>query len=101
MCLPDPLKPMLMQICVMNADPTNPNRRQLTFNPAFHGTPVWSPDGKQPLYSSQPGGPGTLQQLYVMNADGTGQTQLSNPNPAVNEGRNLLGSWGVLRVTAP
>ena len=40
----------------------------------------WSPTGKQILFSHQPGsGASTVAQIWVMNADGTNQHQLSNP----------------------
>jgi Tol biopolymer transport system component len=72
------------------------NRRRLTHNNVFEGTPVWSPDGAKILFTSATGG-GMGQQLFVMNADGTGiPTQLTFP-----PGLNVLASWGVIRVKAP
>ena len=59
----------------------------------FEGTPNWSPDGKKLLFSRQLG---AGQQLWVMNADGTEQTQVTN-----TDGFNTLASWGLVRVTAP
>ncbi len=77
------------EICVMNADGTDPI--QLTDNSVADGTPTWSPDGQQILFSRivAPG----RQQLFVMNGDGTGVTQITN-----FAGTNLLASWGELRV---
>jgi TolB protein len=80
------------EICDMKADGSD--RRQLTDNTVFDGTPTFSPNGQQILFhrTVAPGTPG-VQQLWLMNADGTGQTQLTNP-PGVNN----LANWGVVRV---
>jgi len=80
------------EICTMNADGSD--RRQLTDNTLLDGTPSFSPDGQQILFhrTVAPGTPGGIQ-LWMMNADGTGQTQLTNP-----PGDNLFGNWGVVRV---
>jgi TolB protein len=79
------------EICVMNADGSD--RQQLTDNTAFEGTPTFSPDGQQIVWArSMVGG----QQLWLMNADGTGQMQLTNP-----PGLNTIANWGVLRVHIP
>lgn len=40
------------------------------------GTPVWSPDGTRIAFSRI--GPGSDNEIYVINADGTGSTQLTN-----------------------
>jgi TolB protein len=90
------------EICVMNvnADGTVTDRRQLTDNAVLDATPIWSPDGRKILFArdtvvpeTQP--PQVTPQLFVMNADGTGVTQLT----AAAADRNFLASWGVLRVT--
>jgi Tol biopolymer transport system component len=75
------------EICDMNADGSD--RRQLTDNTVFDGTPTFSPDGLQIVWvrAQQP------QQLWLMNADGTGQTQLTFP-----PGFNTIANWGVVRV---
>jgi Tol biopolymer transport system component len=62
--------------------------RQLTFNDAFDEAPVWSPDGSQVLFASnihdpnhECGLPPCNWDLYRVNVDGTGLTQLtSSPN---------------------
>ena len=45
---------------------------RLTFDPATHWTPIWSPDGKQILFSSNRKS-GT--QLFLKNADGSGSEE--------------------------
>jgi len=75
------------EICVMNADGTN--FVQLTDNAVFDGTPTFSPDGEKIVFSRNP----APQQMWMMNADGTGETQLTFP-----PGWNLFANWGVLRV---
>jgi Tol biopolymer transport system component len=84
------------EICVMNAD--GMNFVQLTDNAVFDGTPTFSPDGQKILFHrTMPPPPMTTerqtQQLWMMNADGTGQMQLTVP-----PGFNNLANWGVLRV---
>ena len=41
------------------------------------GNPSWSPDGSRIAYESLRGG---STEIYVVNADGTGQTRLTNNN---------------------
>lgn len=55
--------------------------------------PSWSPDGKQITFTSNRDG---NDEIYVMNADGTGQTNI-NHNPASDNG----GRWGVHPVIPP
>lgn len=61
----------------MNADGTGQFR--LTNNAATEEYPAWSPDGSKIAFdTNRDGNP----EIYVMNADGTGQTNISNSNPA-------------------
>ena len=58
----------------MNADGTG--RVQVTDNSVFEATGTWSLDGTKIVFQRLvPGG----QQLWIMNADGTDQTQLTPP----------------------
>jgi Tol biopolymer transport system component len=76
------------EICVMNAD--GAGRVQLTDNSVFEATGTWSLDGTKIVFQRNvPGG----QQLWIMDADGTDQTQLTVP-----PGINLFPKWGELRV---
>ena len=77
------------QICVMNADGSS--QVQLTFDSVPDFTPTWSSDGSQIVFHRAVGG---LEQLFRMNADGTGKMQIVN-----SDGRNLLASQGVVKVT--
>lgn len=79
------------RICVINADGTG--FVQLTHEPDSISdlTATWSPDGQQILFHRRV--PPDGQQLFVMNADGTQQTQLTFP-PGINN----LAHWGELRV---
>jgi TolB protein len=80
------------EICVMNADgPYDPEAwARLTDNNVGDFTATWSPDGQQIVFHRLVAG---RAQLWVMNANGTAQTQLTN-----TMGLNLLANWGVLRV---
>jgi TolB protein len=48
--------------------------QQLTNTPAINTAPSYSPDGSQVTFESDRGG---TQQVYVMNADGSGQNRIS------------------------
>lgn len=60
-------------IYVMNADGTNPIR--LTNNSGVDDFPAWSPDGKRLAYLSQKSS--NSYAIKLMNADGSGQTELT------------------------
>ena len=77
------------EICVMNADGSGVPTR-LTNDDAMplpDGTPSWSPDGTRIVWSRAV--PPPNQQLHIMNADGSGQTQMTFP-----PGFNLFASFG-------
>ena len=48
--------------------------RRLTTDPAIDTAPTFSPDGRQIAFESDRGG---SQQIYLMNADGSGQHRIS------------------------
>jgi dipeptidyl aminopeptidase/acylaminoacyl peptidase len=65
----------------MNPDGTGVT--QLTDSPGFDVAPAWSPDGSKIVFSSERDGifAGPLtpaRKIYVMNADGSGQTRLTS-----------------------
>jgi TolB protein len=64
------------EIYVINADGTD--LEQLTDNRSQDRRPLWSPDGRSILFTSERDG---NYEIYVMGADGTGETNLSQ-NPA-------------------
>jgi TolB protein len=62
---------------VYELDLRSRNVRQLTDVPAINTAPSFSPDGGRIAFESDRGG---SQQIYVMNADGSGQTRISFGN---------------------
>lgn len=69
-------------LCVMSADGTN--RVRLTNNTVLDAAGGWSPDGQQIVFQRRPLGapPGELE-MFVIDADGTGETQLTD-TPGLN-----------------
>jgi serine/threonine protein kinase/Tol biopolymer transport system component len=53
---------------------------QLTFDAANHRSPLWTPDGRRIVYSSDASG-GSSQNVYWRNADGTGEAQRLTTSP--------------------
>ncbi len=76
------------EICVLNLEDGLTTR--LTSNLVGDLTPSWSPDGQKiTFHRPLPGG----FEIFVMNADGTGQTQLTN-----TAGLNAFARWGEVLV---
>jgi tricorn protease-like protein len=61
------------EVYLLSADGTT--LENLTDNPSLDGDPAWSPDGQAIAFES---GRTDIRQIYVMNADGSGQTQLTS-----------------------
>ena len=61
------------QIWLINPDGSDPVR--LTSDSGGNGEPSWSPDGSKIVFTSFQD---NEVEIYVMNADGTGQTRLTN-----------------------
>ena len=78
-----------LELCVMNADGTR--QMQLTDNTVPDLTATWSPDGRKIVFHRPVGGRGQFQ-LFQINADGTGEVQLTFP-----PGLNAFPRWGVIR----
>jgi Tol biopolymer transport system component len=85
------------RIFVMNADGSDVHQLTNEGDAVSDLTASWSPDGQKILYHRRgavtPAFPAPGQQLFMMNADGSDQTQLTFP-----PGTNNLAHWGVLRV---
>ena len=92
-----PVTVATFEVCVMDAV-ANGVTTQLTFNPTenppMNLTPTWSPDGSLIVFHRTP-----ANQLWVMEADGTNQIQLTGTLES-DRGFNLLAtSWGVLKAS--
>jgi TolB protein len=70
------------EIFVINAD--GRGRQRLTSNAAWDGEPAWSPDGSTIAFASDRGAR-NAPQIYLMNADGSGQRALTPLTTAPNE----------------
>ncbi|HEY3280527.1 MAG TPA: Ig-like domain-containing protein [Gemmatimonadales bacterium] len=79
------------EIFVMNADGTSPTR--LTNDPQADGRPAFTADGQTVVFhSARPAG--KLQQIWAVNVDGSGLTQLTkdsaNSSPAVSPDGQII-----------
>jgi hypothetical protein len=59
--------------------------RRLTWNYDVERTPVWSPDGRSIAYSRVPDTLLAYGRIWVMNADGTSQTQLTQAGDYIDD----------------
>src|SRR5262249_51161970 len=67
-----------LQIFTVNADGTD--LTQVTNDPANHGDPVWSPDGRKISFGSDREGGGKLN-IFTINADGSDVRQITHFDP--------------------
>ena len=65
---------------IMRADGSDV--RQLTNHPGYDGGPFFSPDGRRVIFRADRHGDSHLQ-IFVINADGTGEKQLTQHGPVV------------------
>ena len=83
-------------ICVIKADGSDPIPTRLTSTPQGELGPHWLPSsaagGNKILYQRPL--PGQGQQIWLMNADGTDQTQLT----FADQGTNQFPNWGVIKA---
>jgi hypothetical protein len=71
------------EIYTMTADGSDQTR--LTSNPAQDSLPSWSPDGAKIAFTRLPQGASTPE-IVVINADGSGETQITQGTPAPSPG---------------
>jgi Tol biopolymer transport system component len=87
--------PRSFEIFTMNPDGSD--RTQITHDGVYDASPSWSPDGLRIVYASDRDSPAhlgceaeaTCNDVWVINADGTGQVQLTN-----NTGNDWQPDWG-------
>ncbi|MFW6202456.1 MAG: TolB family protein, partial [Gemmatimonadota bacterium] len=84
--------PNTLEFDIMVMDADGGNVMNLTDSPDdLEGGPVWSPDGTRIAFTSRVDEAGETPEIFVMNADGTGRTNISD-DPA----SDLDPSWGVV-----
>src|SRR6185437_1596841 len=70
------------EIWVVNGDGSG--QQQLTSNTSDDRRPGWSPTGAKIVFASNRDGSGGLSDLFVMNANGSGQVNITN-TPSIDE----------------
>src|SRR5215212_7714360 len=63
---------------IYTISPTGDNLKRLTNNSKNDRFPAWSPDGRKIVYSSGLRGTAYNEDIFVMNADGSGQTHITD-----------------------
>jgi Tol biopolymer transport system component len=83
--------PTVLAFDICTADLDGANMRQLTRQPAHTQAlfPAWSPDGARLTYEVRPDEESDASDIYSMNADGSGQTNLTRHS----EWRNRGATW--------
>ena len=64
------------EVFVAKADGSN--EINISNNAAYDGWPMWAPDGRRLLFTSNRLGPANVGQIFIVNADGTGLKQLTS-----------------------
>lgn len=64
------------EVYIADIDGSNP--RNLTNNPAFDGYPMWSPDSRWIVFSSNRGGEVSVGHAFIMRPDGSGLRQVTS-----------------------
>ena len=70
---------------IFAVDPNGANRVQLTATADDEYAPSYSADGEKIVFSRYPQPPNSFGQIWVMNANGTGQTQLTTGGPTADD----------------
>lgn len=74
------------EVFVSNVDGSN--EVNVSQSAAYDGWPMWSPDGKAVLFSSNRSGPANIGQLYLVNPEGTNLRRLTD-----GPGSFIQASW--------
>ena len=85
-----------MQIAVMNRDGSG--QMLLTHPPGFDFQPVWSPDGTKVVFTRS--GSSGDSEIYVINADGSNQINVSNRPESLETGPNWNGQGGAVTAAS-
>ena len=80
------------EIFIANADGSDP--RNISNHPAFDGYPAYSPDGARIVFASNRINEGDSFALFLMRPDGSDITQVTHPEPGVDDVRPAWGPDG-------
>jgi Tol biopolymer transport system component len=85
-----PDEPLESEVAIMNRDGSG--RALLTDRPGFDYGPDWSPDGSKVVFvRSEGGGELSDDEIYAINADGSGEINLSNRPASLETGPDWSG----------